>query len=290
MVSNKILAAFACLVFVASGCATGSGSGMDKAKCAMIGGVLGAGAGVVGSGANHDNDETRHAVGGAIGALVGAGLGSMLCADSQAATEKRPPTVRASANPSSGPAPLTTELRAVGKDDGSVVSYEWDLGDGTNAKGARVSHTYQEPGDYTARVTVKDNDGMIASTVVPVRAERKASAPSAKRIVLRGVNFAFDRADIRPDAQVILDAAAEVLSENPGVRVQIAGHTDSVGTEAYNQGLSERRAKSVQRYLVGKGISSGRLSSVGSGEANPVASNSTDDGRAQNRRVELNIQ
>ena len=71
-----------------------------------------------------------------------------------------------------------------------------------------------------------------------------------------------------------------------GVVVEVAGHTDSVGSEEYNQGLSERRAESVQDYLVSKGVKAHRLSSKGYGEMRPVASNDTEEGRAENRRTE----
>jgi len=114
-------------------------------------------------------------------------------------------------------------------------------------------------------------------------------APVEEKIVLRGVNFDFDKSDIRPDAAVILDEAASILNENTGSSVSVGGHTDSVGTDAYNQGLSERRAMSVKDYLVGKGVDGSRLSSMGYGESNPIAANDTADGRALNRRVELNL-
>jgi OOP family OmpA-OmpF porin len=118
-----------------------------------------------------------------------------------------------------------------------------------------------------------------------------APAPEAaeERIVLRGVNFDFDKADIRPDAAVILDEAASLLNDNPGRSVSVGGHTDSVGADAYNQSLSERRAAAVKDYLVGRGVDAGRLSTTGYGESNPIASNDTADGRALNRRVELNL-
>jgi len=121
----------------------------------------------------------------------------------------------------------------------------------------------------------------------PKAAPAPPPPPRAEKIVLRGVNFDFDKATIRPDARVILDEAASQLSKNPDVRVSVEGHTDAVGTDAYNQKLSERRAASVKQYLVGKGVSDARLSTVGHGESKPVASNDTKDGRALNRRVEL---
>ena len=113
--------------------------------------------------------------------------------------------------------------------------------------------------------------------------------PVEERIVLRGVNFDFDKATIRPDAAVILDEAASMLSSHSG-NVTVSGYTDSVGTDVYNQGLSERRANAVKEYLVGKGIDASRLTTMGYGESNPIASNDTADGRALNRRVELNLE
>jgi OmpA-OmpF porin, OOP family len=110
------------------------------------------------------------------------------------------------------------------------------------------------------------------------------------RIVLRGVNFAFDSAEIDPSSSVVLDAAADQLKECQNVAVRVEGHTDSVGSETYNQGLSERRAEGVQSHLVARGVSASRLTAIGFGESQPVASNDTEEGRALNRRVELKAQ
>jgi len=111
----------------------------------------------------------------------------------------------------------------------------------------------------------------------------------AERIVLRGVNFDFDKSEIRPDAAVILDEAASMLSGRPDVAVRVEGYTDATGPEAYNQGLSERRAASVRKYLVGNGIAASRLTSAGFGESQPIGTNDTREGRALNRRVELQV-
>lgn len=110
-----------------------------------------------------------------------------------------------------------------------------------------------------------------------------------RRIVLRGVNFDYDKSNIRPDAQPILDEAVATLKAEPDIRVSVDGHTDSIGTGEYNMTLSERRSAAVADYLVRGGISRGRLTTEGFGESKPVASNMTEDGRAQNRRVELRI-
>lgn len=103
------------------------------------------------------------------------------------------------------------------------------------------------------------------------------------------VNFAFDSSDLTPTAKVNLDKLAEVLINNPDTNINIYGHTDSKGADDYNQKLSERRANSVKNYLMAKGVASSRMFPMGVGEREPVASNDTDAGRAQNRRVEFAI-
>ncbi len=104
---------------------------------------------------------------------------------------------------------------------------------------------------------------------------------------LRGVNFAFDRAEITPDSGVVLDVAAEQLRTCGDMAVDVIGHTDSIGPAEYNQGLSERRADAVKQFLVGAGVAPSRMRTQGRGEEDPIASNETADGRAQNRRTEL---
>ncbi|MCE8002135.1 OmpA family protein [Billgrantia ethanolica] len=101
------------------------------------------------------------------------------------------------------------------------------------------------------------------------------------------VTFAFDSDEIRPGAYPTLDQVATTLRENPNLRVRIEGHTDSVGSPQYNVGLSERRANSVRDFLVSRGIAENRMTTRGFGEERPVATNDTDEGRAQNRRVEI---
>jgi len=113
--------------------------------------------------------------------------------------------------------------------------------------------------------------------------------PVSKKIVLRGVNFDFNKANIRPDAAGILREAATILKDNSTVNVSVEGHTDAIGSDQYNQKLSLRRAEAVKQFLVKEGIAASRLQVRGFGKTQPVASNDTEDGRAQNRRVELKI-
>ena len=121
--------------------------------------------------------------------------------------------------------------------------------------------------------------------------------PVPVSIDLKGVNFDFDKSTLRPDAVAILDEAVEILKRYPDLRVEVAGHTDAIGTDAYNQGLSERRARAVYDYLTGNGIDASRMVGPnGYGESRPIAPNTNEDGsdnpegRAQNRRTELNVQ
>ncbi len=110
-----------------------------------------------------------------------------------------------------------------------------------------------------------------------------------EKIVLRGINFDFDKSDIKPEFVPVLDEAVKILKESSDIKVMIEGHTDWTGTEKYNLGLSERRAASVCNYLVEKGISQNILEAIGYGEADPIADNHTPEGRSMNRRVVFKI-
>lgn len=101
------------------------------------------------------------------------------------------------------------------------------------------------------------------------------------------VTFATDSAQISPAFQGTLDQVAATISEYQDTRVQVAGHTDNTGSETYNEQLSQRRAQAVADYLASRGVASTRITTIGYGEARPVASNETADGRQQNRRVEI---
>jgi OOP family OmpA-OmpF porin len=279
-------------VFLMTGCASMSGTrgALDDANltCVILGGLLGGAAGVVAANQNHGDDEGEDAVaGGAIGLVLGSVLGGYLCGS----RSQEPPTARVTCEPRSGEPPLQVSFRGTGSDtDGTVASYAWDFGDGGRSSDQHATHVYRSPGNYTSTLSVTDDDGLTgtASCMVQVSAPRAVPAES-RRIVLRGINFDFDSARIKPEFEPVLDVAVDELRANPGVNIEVSGHTDSTGPDAYNQGLSERRASSVVDYLVSKGIERSRLSPVGHGESMPVADNATRDGRAQNRRVELNV-
>jgi OOP family OmpA-OmpF porin len=101
------------------------------------------------------------------------------------------------------------------------------------------------------------------------------------------VYFDFDRAELRPESITELERVVKFMNDIPTSTAQIVGYTDSVGSDQYNLGLSDRRAKAVYDYLTSRGVDPSRLQSTGRGEADPVASNETADGRQLNRRVML---
>ena len=121
--------------------------------------------------------------------------------------------------------------------------------------------------------------------------EAPKPAPAPKKITItEKIYFDFNKSTIKSESFSILDDVASVLKENPQVKkVRIEGHTDAVGSDSYNQALSEKRAQAVKDYLTQKGVSESRLDSVGYGEARPVADNNSETGRAKNRRTEFNV-
>ena len=104
-----------------------------------------------------------------------------------------------------------------------------------------------------------------------------------------GITFAYDSAAVQPQFQGTLDQVAGTLSQYNQTYIDVYGHTDSTGSDSYNQALSERRATAVADYLAGRGVQPARIGTRGYGKTQPVASNDTDAGRAANRRVEVKI-
>jgi len=163
--------------------------------------------------------------------------------------------------------------------DGDGVPDYLDQCPGTPA-GVSVDHTGCPPDS--------DGDGVVDHLDQCPDTPEGATVNSVGCWAFEGtVLFGFDRYDIRPEAYPVLDDVVLILERNPAMEVEIQGHTDSIGDAAYNQGLSEKRAKAIMDYLASHGIASYRLSAKGYGETLPIASNETEEGRAQNRRVQL---
>ncbi len=116
-----------------------------------------------------------------------------------------------------------------------------------------------------------------------------APAPAPKVIVISDVNFDLNKATLTPKAEGMLDETAKTLLSQPGATYEVNGYTDSTGTVAYNQGLSERRANAVRDYQIKRGVPATQLVARGFSESDPIATNTTRDGRAQNRRVEMRL-
>lgn len=140
--------------------------------------------------------------------------------------------------------------------------------------------------------------GLIGSNLDRQEADLRASMSNGTivntgdRLIVtlpQDILFATDSFAVRPDLQRDLRAIAGNLAAYPNSTVQVLGHTDNTGDAAYNQDLSERRAGAVASVLIGAGVAPGRIQSIGRGEAQPIASNLTPEGRAQNRRVEIVI-
>jgi OOP family OmpA-OmpF porin len=171
----------------------------------------------------------------------------------------------------------------VGDSDGDGVSDDRDRCPGTPA-GAKVDEYGCELDD--------DGDGVVNSKdkcpgTPPGVAVDNNGCTLEEKYALKNVNFEFDSAKLTADSTASLDEAVQILTRHSDLKVEIAGHTDSTGTDEYNLGLSKRRAQAVVDYLIAHGANAGNITAKGYGEAEPVADNATDTGRAANRRVEL---
>ena len=126
---------------------------------------------------------------------------------------------------------------------------------------------------------------------VPVKPDDITRQPleTGKAIQLKNIYFEFDKHELMPRSYVELDKLLRILQENPALHIQITGHTDNIGGTDYNKWLSRKRAQAVWQFLVDSGIPTSRLRYQGAGKAKPVATNQTEEGRFQNRRVEFLI-
>jgi outer membrane protein OmpA-like peptidoglycan-associated protein len=127
----------------------------------------------------------------------------------------------------------------------------------------------------------------VAAAPEPAPAALAPVAAPAPKLVLEGVNFDFDKSTLRQDDMGSLDNDVATLKSWGDVDIEVAGHTDSMGSDAYNMNLSQQRAEAVRNFLISKGVAANRLTAKGYGESQPVADNATEEGRFKNRRVEL---
>jgi outer membrane protein OmpA-like peptidoglycan-associated protein len=205
------------------------------------------------------------------------------------APPNRPPVCRLTV-PAQGQAGEAVTLDASGSSDpdGDPLSYTWDFGDGTppaRTTTPRTTHSYARVGGYAVKVTVDDGKGgsCTATAQVPIVQKFVLTETAGK------VLFDFNKATLKPEAKNQLARVLQVLKDQPGAQVDIAGHTDGVGSDAYNMKLGKARADSVANYLAQNGVPRQNIRTESFGKRQPVASNATAEGRAQNRRVEITL-
>jgi len=214
---------------------------------------------------------------------------ALACAPVTAPVANRQPVCRltAPAQAQVGDA-VPLDASASSDPDNDTLSYTWDFGDGTppaRTTFARATHSYARVGNYTAKVVVDDGRGGSCSASAPLTIIQKFVLTDKGGKVL----FDFDKAILKPEAKAQLARVLQALKEQPGLQTHIVGHTDSKGSDAYNIKLSQRRAEAVATYLVQNGVPRQSIKTDWRGEREPVASNATDEGRAQNRRVEITV-
>jgi OmpA-OmpF porin, OOP family len=245
--------------------------------CTAFGALAGGAAGAVVS-------DDAAAVGGAV---VGAALAMILCAEDEAVAE--PMAVAAVCTETPPPGALLDAQGCAFDSDGDGVVDGVDLCAGTPA-GVTVDRVGC-PLD-TDKDGVADFEDQCPATPLGVIVD-KTGCPIAGEVIfsLPGINFEFNSAKLTKEAKRRLVGGIDSVRNLEGsIAVSVEGHTDSVGSEEYNEALSLRRAQTVVDYLVSQGANGNRLSAVGMGELHPVANNDTDAGRAANRRVDFVIE
>jgi outer membrane protein OmpA-like peptidoglycan-associated protein len=218
---------------------------------------------------------------------IAADANALACAP--APTTNRQPVCRVIV-PAQGQVGDAIPMDATGSSDpdNDTLSYTWDFGDGTppaRTTSIRTTHSYARVGNYTVKVTADDGRGGSCTASAPISVSQKFVLADRGGKVL----FDFNKATLKPEARTQLGRVLQALKEQPGLRTHVVGHTDSIGSDAYNMGLSQRRAQSVADYLVQNGVPRQTITTDHRGEREPVASNATDEVRAQNRRVEITV-
>jgi OOP family OmpA-OmpF porin len=193
------------------------------------------------------------------------------------------------------PAPAPTPARAVDSDGDGLA----DSADRCPSTPASTADGCPPPAPVVQTDSdndgVGDNDDTCPGTLEGLKVDARGCAVQSatgekQSVVLKGVTFLPGSATLTEDAKGVLDGAAAALNGQKDLKAEIGGHTDAQGGDAANQRLSQRRADAVRTYLTGKGVEGERLTAVGYGESQPIASNDTPAGRAENRRVEFKLQ
>jgi peptidoglycan-associated lipoprotein len=197
-------------------------------------------------------------------------------------------TVKAECNPCTVEVLKSSTVTATANSSiGCAVTYRWTAPSGALAQPSERSTLWTAPnqeGTVPVTVTVTcPTDNKTASDTVNIQVTR----PPARQYTFEDVHFDFDRYTLRPDATRILDEAISALREDATLRVNIEGHTCNIGTAEYNLALGDRRANAVRDYLVSRGVTANRLTTVSYGEERPKYDNSREETRRLNRRAAL---
>ena len=181
----------------------------------------------------------------------------------------------------------STDTDGDGVDDVRDRCDDTAAGMGVGADGCRLTGRLRDPvdkdGDHVAEYLDK-----CPRTVERAKVDEKGCAQIEQPLArLEDVLFESGRATLTPRAKETLTELISILENNPDIRVRLEGHTDNVGNESSNEMLSQKRAESIKAYLVSEGIDGSRIKTISMGESNPIATNETEQGRAQNRRVDI---
>jgi outer membrane protein OmpA-like peptidoglycan-associated protein len=187
------------------------------------------------------------------------------------------------------PTEIVANYKAAALEKGARIVYERSRGKLTfrlpNKSGV-ITWVYVAAGTGQYDLHIIEEAGFEKQLAFGAEALKKALYESGK-ISVYGINFDIDKANLQPGAEKIIVEIVKLMKSNPKLNIEIQGHTDNTGTTAHNLSLSQKRAKTVQKFLMLYGIDSSRIVPKGFGSSKPIATNDTQDGRAKNRRVAL---
>jgi outer membrane protein OmpA-like peptidoglycan-associated protein len=171
----------------------------------------------------------------------------------------------------------------------ALLKAQWSIiAERRNAGAALTGHYGQNGRNIWATINIGDASYTIAVADATVgEAKLEANLGAQCHLALTGVLFDFNKSKLKPESDAVLEQVAAVMKKAPKLKLEVQGHTDGVGSEAFNLPLSKARAHSVVVWLTDRGIAADRLEAHGYGKTRPIADNDTDEGRAQNRRVEI---
>lgn len=169
----------------------------------------------------------------------------------------------------------------------ALLKAGWSIEQETPNSEVIVAHYSKNGRNIWAYLLCHGSDYLIRVGKEAAPNQMKASLATQCHVALYGVLFDFNKSTLQPASDGILTQVATMMTANPSLNVEVQGHTDNVGTDAYNQTLSEARARSVMTWLTQHGVAAGRMTAKGYGKTQPVADNNSDEGRMKNRRVEI---